>query len=188
MWLSPFTCPWPPMCMVGSPFPSPLRSWLGRAAALLPTDHTAISPFRELKQPTARCKNKNSFWLGWLSALLTVPVSTKARDQGNWICWWFDELSRTLKLPLEHDLAAELDHSKTCSASRRAETDARKQMCRELSCCVAAYTSVARCSAGLQMFHQPGTKSQVRVSPGNTKQAAGRRTWPNHISVEEHIF
>lgn len=91
MWLSPFTCPWPPMCMVGSPFPSPLRSWLGRTAALLPTDRAAISPFRELKQPTARCKNKNSFWLGWLSALTHCASEHQSEGSGELdllVAWW----------------------------------------------------------------------------------------------------
>lgn len=128
-----------------------------------------------------------SGWAGWAPSL-PMPVSTEARDQGNWIRQWFDELSCTLKPPLQHDLAAELDHGKTCSASQRAETDDRKQMCSELSCRVAAYAAVARCSAGPQMFHQPGMKSQVKVSPGNTKQAAGRRAWADCTSIKEHIF
>lgn len=126
----PFTCPQPSKHMAGWPFPSPLHLSPSRTAALAPTDHSAISPFRELKQPTAHYRKVKiaSGWGGW-APWLTVPVSTEARDRGDWTCQQFDGAEPYPKAFPPSVTLQQLDHSKSRSASQRAEPGAHSQMC-----------------------------------------------------------
>lgn len=87
----------------------------------------------------------------------------------------FDAQSCSPKPPLQRDLAA---GAAGPAGGRNCCSQADVQRA------VPVQPYAARCSTGLQMFHQPATKSQVKVSPGNTNQAAGRCGQADCISIK----